>query len=122
MTRTNTHFVCSDECSKSFEALKQAFTTTPTLRYFDYDCKFIVETDVSDYVSASLLSQYDDEGILHPVTFISKKYTLAECNDKIYNKELMAIVRAFEEWRPELEGMLHPIQVLSNYKNLEYFI
>jgi hypothetical protein len=32
----------------------------------------------------------------------------------------MAIVRAFEEWRPELEGMLHPIQVLSDYKNLEY--
>jgi hypothetical protein len=34
----------------------------------------------------------------------------------------MAIVRAFEEWRPELEGALHPIQVLSDHKNLEYFI
>jgi hypothetical protein len=34
----------------------------------------------------------------------------------------MAIVRAFEEWRPELEGVLHQIQVLSDHKNLEYFI
>jgi hypothetical protein len=34
----------------------------------------------------------------------------------------MAIVRAFEEWRPELEGTLHPIQVLSDHKNLEYFM
>jgi hypothetical protein len=34
----------------------------------------------------------------------------------------MAIVRAFEEWQPELEGALHPIQVLSDRKNLEYFM
>jgi hypothetical protein len=34
----------------------------------------------------------------------------------------MAIVRAFEEWRPELEGALHPIKVLSDHKNLEYFM
>jgi hypothetical protein len=34
----------------------------------------------------------------------------------------MAIVQAFEEWRPELEGALHPIQVLSDHKNLEYFM
>ena len=34
----------------------------------------------------------------------------------------MAIVRAFKEWRPELEGALHPIQVLSDHRNLEYFM
>jgi hypothetical protein len=34
----------------------------------------------------------------------------------------MAIIRAFAEWRPELEGTLHPIKVLSDYKNLEYFM
>jgi hypothetical protein len=81
-----------------------------------------METDASDYVSASMLSQYDDDGILHPVAFFSKKHSPAECNYEIYDKELMAIVQAFEEWRPELEGALHLIQVLSNHKNLEYFM
>ena len=33
----------------------------------------------------------------------------------------MAIVRAFEEWRPELEGSAQPIDVISDHKNLEYF-
>jgi hypothetical protein len=56
-----------------------------------------VETDTSDYVSAGVLSQYDDEGILHPVAFLSKKHSPAECNYEIYDKELMAIVRAFKE-------------------------
>jgi hypothetical protein len=116
------HFIWSDEYSKSFETLKQAFTTAPILRHFDYDREIIVETDASDYVSASVLSQYDDEGILHPVAFFSKKHTPAECNYEIYDKELMAIVRAFEEWRPELEGALHPMQVLSDHKYLEYFM
>jgi hypothetical protein len=70
----------------------------PVLRHFDYKCQIIVETDASDYISAGILSQYDDEGILHPVAFFSKKHTPAECNYEIYDKELMAIVRAFKEW------------------------
>jgi hypothetical protein len=56
------------------------------------------------------------------VAFFSKKHTPAKCNYEIYDKELMAIVWAFKEWRPKLEGVLHPIQVLSDHKNLEYFI
>jgi hypothetical protein len=80
-----------------------------------------VETDASDYVFAGVLSQYDDEGILYPVTFFSKKHSPAECNYEIYDKELMAIVCAFEEWRPELQSVINPIHVLSDHKNLEYF-
>jgi hypothetical protein len=81
-----------------------------------------METDASDYVSTGVLSQYDDDGILHPVAFFSKKHSPAKCNYEIYDKELIAIVWAFEEWRLELEGTLHPIQVLSDHKNLEYFM
>jgi hypothetical protein len=58
--------------------------------------------DTSDYVSAGVLSQYDDDGILYPVAYFSKKHSLAECNYEIYDKELMVIICAFEEWRPEL--------------------
>src|SRR6266705_2778758 len=115
-------FHWSDACQTAFDTLKRAFTTAPTLRHFDHDRQIIVETDASDYVSAGVLSQYDDDGILHPVAFFSKNHSPAECNYEIYDKELMAIVRCFEEWRPELEGALHPIQVLSDHKNLEYFM
>jgi hypothetical protein len=122
LTRKDTAFIWDTTCTDSFAALKHAFTTAPILRHFDYDCEAIVETDASDYVSAGILSQYDDEGILHPVAFFSKKHSPAECNYEIYDKELMAIVCAFEEWRPELEGASHPIKVLSDHKNLEYFM
>ena len=34
----------------------------------------------------------------------------------------MAIIRCFEEWRSELASTPHPIQVLSDHRNLEYFM
>ena len=46
----------------------------------------------------------------------------AECNYEIYDKELLAIIRYFKEWRPELEGSEIPISILLDYKGLKYFI
>jgi hypothetical protein len=97
LTRKNTTFIWDTACTDSFAALKHTFMTTPILRYFEYNHKAVVETNALDYVSAGILSQYDDRGILHPVTFFSKKHSPAECNYEIYNKELMAIVHAFKE-------------------------
>ncbi len=41
-------------------------------------------------------------------------------NYNIYNKELIAIIRAFEEYRPELADSNTIVYI--DYKNLEYFI
>jgi len=114
-------FLWSQECEKAFETLKKAFTSDSILIHFDAEKEIIVETDASDFVSGGILSQYDSQGILRPVAYFSKKHTPAECNYEIYDKELMAIVRAFEEWRPELEGSAFPISVITDHKNLEYF-
>ena len=121
LTKKETEFLWTDKCQLAFEMLKKAFTSDVILRHFDPDRPIIVETDASDYVSGGILSQYDDDGILHPVAYFSKKHNPAECNYEIYDKELMAIVRCFEEWRPELEGSAFPISVISDHKNLEYF-
>ena len=121
LTRKGVPFVWSESQQQAFEELKSTFTSAPVLARFDPDRDVIVETDASDYVSAGVLSQYDDEGILHPIAYFSKKHSPAECNYEIYDKELMAIVRAFEEWRPELQSVINPIRVLSDHKNLEYF-
>ena len=45
-----------------------------------------------------------------------------EINYLIHDKEMLAIIRALEAWRPELESALHWIQVVSDYKALEYFM
>ena len=40
---------------------------------------------------------------------------------KIHDKELLAIVNAFKQWRVYLEGSKHEVQVYSDHKNLLYF-
>ena len=45
-----------------------------------------------------------------------------ECNYEIYNKKLLAIIKVFEKWKPELKDFKFSIQVIINYKNLEYFM
>jgi hypothetical protein len=43
-------------------------------------------------------------------------------NYPIYNKEMLAIVQAFEHWQAELKGTDHSVKVLTDYKALEYFM
>jgi hypothetical protein len=56
------------------------------------------------------------------VAYYSKTMILAEINYLIYDKEMLAIIRALEAWRPELEGTPTCIRIVSDYKALEYFI
>ena len=53
----------------------------------------------------------------------------AECNYHIYDKELLAIIRCFEHWRPELEHwrpeLEHtdlPIQIFTDHQALKTFM
>jgi hypothetical protein len=98
------------------------FTTAPALHHFDHESEVNMETDASDYVSAGVLSQRDDKGVLHPEAYFSKKHAPAECNYDIYDKELMAIIKALQEWRPECEGAAYSLQLVTNHKKLEYFM
>jgi hypothetical protein len=99
-----------------------AFTTAPALQHFDHEREVIIETDASDYVSAGILSQRDDQEVSHPVAYHSKKHSPAECNYDIYDKELMATIKALEEWRPKCEGAAYPLQLITDHKNLEYIM
>jgi hypothetical protein len=80
------------EQQMAFDTLKATFTLAPILAHFDPDWDIIVEMDASDYVSTGVLSQYDDNNVLHPMAYFSKKHSPTECNYKIYDKELMAII------------------------------
>ena len=63
-------------------------------------------------------------GVLRPVAFFSKKMLPAECNYMIYDTKLLAIVKSFKMWRPELASVdpERSVKVYTNYKNLEHFM
>jgi transposase InsO family protein len=125
LTKKDKQFLWTVECQAAMEALKQALTSAPVLRYYDPSLKTRVETDASDEVVAGVMSQQDPESMAwHPIAFYSTSMNSAEQNYEIHDKEMLAIIRAFQEWRPELEGLqrVSPFEVITDHRALEYFM
>jgi hypothetical protein len=62
------------------------------LSLFEHYYIMVIKTDSSRWCIKGTLFQEDDEGILCPCAYYSKKNSSAEYNYKIYNKEILAIV------------------------------
>ncbi|KAL5596445.1 uncharacterized protein BROUX77_007129 [Berkeleyomyces rouxiae] len=107
---------------RAFETLKNLFITAPVLAMWDEDRTTVVECDCSGWALGGTLSQVDDDGKLRPVAFFSKKLSPAEVNYEIHDKELLAVVKCLEEWRGELKSLGAPFKILSDHKNLQYFM
>ncbi|QRW20471.1 Retrotransposable element Tf2 protein [Rhizoctonia solani] len=106
---------------QSFDGLKKCLTSAPLLLQPNTTKQFYVECNASDYATGAILSQRNPEGKLAPVAYLSKSLSPAEKNYNIFDKELLAVIRAFKEWRHLLEGLELPVQVLTDHKNLEHF-
>lgn len=114
-------FEWTEETQKAFETLKECFISEPVLRMPDPTKPFVVESNASKYASGAVLTQLDENGKRHPISFISKTFTPAEQLYQIYDRELLAIIRALEEWRHYVQGSTHTTTVLSDHKNLTYY-
>ena len=87
----------------------------------DLEREYELETNASNFAVRAQLGQRDDNGKLHPVAYLSRKLTNTELNYPVHDKELLAIVRACEEWKAHLSGTKYPVQVRTDHKNLQYF-
>ena len=121
LTRKDAPWNFSEDCQRSFNALKHAFTTVPILTHFIPDTPIIVETDASNYAIAGILSITCADREIYPVAYYSRTLTAPELNYDTHDKELLAIFEAFRNWRHYLKGSTSPIDVVMDHKNLEYF-
>lgn len=105
----------------AFNRLKLEFCKEPVLMMPDQTRPFQVEADASKYASGAVLTQMDSNGERHPVAFLSKSFNQAERNYQVYDRELLGIVRALQEWRHYVQGSQFKTLVLSDHKNLTYW-
>jgi hypothetical protein len=112
----------SSEAS-AFRKLKELVTSAPVLTTPADDQPFHIEADSSDYATGAVLSQLSTEdGKWHPIAYYSKSLSETERNYEIHDKEMLAIIRALDEWRHFLEGAPHKVEIWTDHKNLEYFM
>ena len=120
LTRKGVLFHWDDACQEAFTELKELFIKAPILAHFEEGRETEVEADASGWATGAVLSQRQDDGTLRPCAYLSQKLSPAEANYEIHDKELLAIIKALREWRPELK-MVPRFTILTDHKNLRYF-
>ncbi len=106
----------------TFNELKKRMIETLILLYFSSELKTFVESNSSNYVSIEVLFQKKNDDLIRLITYFSKTFFSVECNYEIYDKELLVIIRCFEQWRAKLQSVELFTNVLINHKNLKYFM
>jgi len=106
-----------------FKDLKTAMTTALVLMSPQDSEPFQIEVDSLDFATGAVLSQQSTKDRKwHPIAFYSKSLFSIERNYEIHNKEMLAIIHVLEEWRHFLKGVIHPVEIWTDHKNLEFFM
>jgi len=106
---------------KAFEHLKTLLCSKPILVFPSDDRAFSSKQIVRVMLQEQFFRKcvMTTNGILLCIS--AKVFSPAKRNYDIYDKEMLAVIRALEQWRHYLEGAKHPVQILTDHKNLEYF-
>ena len=99
----------------------ERLTSAPVLRHYDHALPIRIGTDASDGIIGGVLSQEHEDG-WHPVAFYCKTMSPTKCNYEVHDKDMLAIVKAFKEWRVETGSSDSQVIVSTDHKALEYFM
>jgi len=121
LTKKGIKWTWTPSCQDAFDKLKEMFTTGAILTHFGNTRPTKLETDARDFALGAVLSQLSEDEKWHPVAFHSRKFSPAEINYDVNDKEMAAIVAAFKEWAYMLMSVDDQILVYTDHKNLEYF-
>src|ERR1700761_8001635 len=121
LTKKGDPFAWTATTQHAFDTTKLCFTTGPVLATIDYSRPFTLQTDTSAFAIGATLTQADASNVHHPVAFYSASLSPAERNYDIYDRELLAIVKAFRAWHHHLLGARHTVTVLTDHNNLAFF-
>ncbi|CAM8983484.1 unnamed protein product [Rhodiola kirilowii] len=112
-------FKFTDSCLNAFNDLKTALTSAPIVQPPDWELPFELMCDASDFAVGSVLGQRIDKK-LHVVYYASKVLAGVAVNYTTTEKEMLAIVYAFEKFRQYLIGS--KTTVYTNHAAIKYLL
>ena len=120
MLTNNRHQVLhwSENQSKLFDELTREISECPKLWFIDENSPIHLETDASDYGWGAYLYQLDNDGIRHPIIFISKSFSDLQKRWSTYEKEGYAIFATLRKLGYLLRDV--PFVLHTDHKNLLY--
>nr|GEZ62408.1 reverse transcriptase domain-containing protein [Tanacetum cinerariifolium] len=114
-----TPFVFSKDCIDSFKTLKKKLTEAPILVVPDWNLPFELMYDASDFPIGAVLGQRKTKHF-QPIHYANKTMTEAQIHYTTTEKEILAVVYAFEKFRPYL--VLSKCIVYTDHSALKYLL
>ena len=96
-------FEFSKECLEAFESIKGKLISTPVIAAPEWGKEFEIMCDVSDYVMGVVLRQRRNK-VFKEIYYLSKTFNEAHENYSAIEKEMLAVVFAYEKFRPYILG------------------
>jgi len=128
LTKKATPWVWTEAQTTAFKTLKKLMCSKPVLTQPQYDKPFVVHTDASAYGVGAILLQAGDinpqkpsKPHLHPIAYYSAKFTPTERNYDIYKRELLAVLKALQNWRPHLAWTPQLFTLITDHANLTFW-
>ena len=112
-------FNFTNECIDAFNTLKKKLTEAPILVAPDWDLPFELMCDASDYAIGAVLGQRKDK-YFRPIHYASKTMNSAQFHYTTTEKEMLAVIYAFEKFRPYL--LLKKCIVYTDHSALKYLM
>ncbi|GJV57628.1 reverse transcriptase domain-containing protein [Tanacetum coccineum] len=107
------------ECIEAFNTFKKKLTEAPILVARDWDLPFEIMCDASDFAVGAVLGQRNTKHF-QPIHYAIKTMTDAQAHYTTMEKELLAVVYAFEKFRPYL--VLSKRIVYTDHSALKYLL
>jgi len=100
---------------QTFDKMMKVTSTCPVLTLLDFSHPFILECDASREGIGAILMQN-----MHPISFESRKLRGPELLYTIYDKDMLAIMHALENFRKYLVGAKFIVKI--DHNNLKYVL
>ena len=113
LTWKGADFVWTKQCEAAFCELKERLTEAPVLAYPCFQKPFILETDASGCGLGAVLSQCQNDGVVHPIAYASRSLSKAESNYGITELETLAVVWVLTHFRTYIYG--NEVTVYTNH-------
>ncbi|GJS58847.1 reverse transcriptase domain-containing protein [Tanacetum coccineum] len=115
----NTPFIFSDDCIQAFQTLKKKLTEAPILIAPDWDLPFELMCDASDVAIGAVWGhRHWKKPLVSAIHYASKTMKEAESHYTMIEKEMLAVVYAFEKFRSYL--ILKKSIVYTDHSALKY--
>nr|GEZ86233.1 reverse transcriptase domain-containing protein [Tanacetum cinerariifolium] len=113
----NSPFIYSNDCIQAFRTLKEKLTEATILIAPNWDQPFELMCDASDYAVGAVLGQRVEKHF-RPIHYANKTMTQAKTNYTTTEKEMLAVVYAFEKFRSYL--IMNKSIVYTDHSTLKY--